>query len=268
MTEAARHDVWQAGENYEVYMGRWSRAVAPLFLDWVGADRNRDWLDLGCGTGALSAAILARCDPKSVVALDLSDTFVARARESVIDARVEFRVGSAEPLDLPSASRDAVVSGLLLNFLPDRAKALTEARRVTRSGGLVAFYVWDYPGGGLEFVDAFWKAAARLEPRAGQLDEARRFPFCTPEGLSRLVEDADLGSPEWTAIEVPTVFRSFEDFWRPFTLGAGPAPGYCSSLGPDERQRLEDDLREGLARGDDGTIPMNARAWAVRALVP
>jgi hypothetical protein len=139
---------------------------------------------------------------------------------------------------------------------------------VTRRGGLVAFYVWDYPGGGLEFVDAFWKAATRIDPRAGELDEGRRFPSCTPEDLTRLVADAGMRSPEWTAIEVPTVFRNFEDFWRPFTLGAGPAPGYCSTLDPAERRRLEDELRGGLTSRDDGTIPMKARAWAVRAQVP
>ena len=267
MTETSRHDAWQAGDSYDAYMGRWSRLIAPRFLEWLDPPDGLDWLEVGCGTGALSAAILDRCKPKSLISIDPSDGFLKKARANVPDERVVFQVGDAEALTLETASRDAVVSALVLNFVPGREKALAEMKRVVRVGGTVAFYVWDYPGGGVEFMRAFWNAAASLDPDARDLTEDRRFPFCTPEGLTDLVEGAGLVSAECTVIEVPTVFQDFDDYWRPFTLGAGPAPGYCISLDPEARERLKTKLHESLPRRVDGAIPLKARAWAIRALV-
>jgi SAM-dependent methyltransferase len=156
---------------------------------------------------------------------------------------------------------------LVLNFLPDRVAALREMGRIVRPGGTVGFYVWDYPGGGVAFMRAFWTAAVALDPAARDLTEDRRFPFCTPEGLLALVRDAGLASAELTALESPSVFNGFEDYWRPFTLGAGPAPGYCASLPPDARERLKQILSETLPRLPDGSISLGTRAWAVRARV-
>jgi SAM-dependent methyltransferase len=249
-------------------MGRWSQAIAPLFLDWLDAGRRKDWLDVGCGTGALTSAIAASCDPESIISLDSSEGFIDRAKANAQTATTDFRVGSADPLDLPGASRDVVVSALLMNFLTNQERALTEQLRVTRRGGTVGFYVWDYPGHGLEFVDAFWRAAAALDPGAEALDEARRFSFCTPDNLRRLATRAGLSSVECHAIEVPTHFTDFDDYWNPFTFGTGPASGYCASLAPEDRQRLSDNLRDSLPRSFDGAIEMTARAWAVKARVP
>ena len=267
MTEAARHDAWQAGDSYDLYMGRWSRRIAPLFLDWLAPAEELDWLEVGCGTGALSAAILARCEPRSLISIDQSEGFLARARQNVPDARVEFRAGDAQALPLDSASRDMIVSALVLNFVPDRAKALAEMKRVARPGATVAFYVWDYPGGGMEIMRAFWTAATALDPNAADLTEDKRFPFCTTEGLTQLAEQAGLASVESTALETPALFRDFDDYWHPFTLGAGPAPGYCMSLDAEARERLKERLRETLPRADDGTIALNLKAWAVRGKV-
>ena len=261
--DANRHDAWQAGDSYDAYMGRWSRQIAPLFLDWLDPAPGLDWLEVGCGTGALSAAILARCDPASLLAVDPSEGFVARARVNVPDPRATFRVGDAQALEAADASRDVVASALVLNFVPDRKKALAEMKRVAR--GTVAFYVWDYPGGGVEFMRAFWTAATALDPEARDLTEDRRFPFCTPEGLTALAKGAGLGPVACEAIEAPTVFRDFDDLWRPFTLGAGPAPGYCVKLAPEARERLRLRLRDSLPVRADGTIPLKVRAWAVRA---
>ena len=265
MTEATRHDAWQAGDNYDLYMGRWSRRIAPLFLDWLAPTEGLDWLEIGCGTGALSAAILARGNPKSLISVDQSEGFLARARENVPDARVEFRTGDAQALPLDDASRDMIVSALVLNFVPDRPKALAEMKRVARPGATVAFYVWDYPGGGMEMMRTFWTAATALDPNATDLAGDKRFPFCTAEDLTQLAEQAGLASVDCTAIETPAVFRDFDDYWRPFTLSAGPAPGYCMSLAPEVRERLREKLRKTLPRGDDGSIPLKIRAWAVRA---
>ena len=114
---------------------------------------------------------------------------------------------------------------------------------------------------------AFWTAAIALDPSAQDLTEDRRFPFCTQDGLVALARDAGLADPEVTAIGSPAVFRDFEDFWLPFTLGAGPAPGYCASLSPEVRERLRQRLSESLPREEDGTIVFGTRAWAVKATV-
>ncbi len=133
-------------------------------------------------------------------------------------------------------------------------------------GGTIGFYVWDYPGGGVEFVHAFWSAATVLNPDDRDLSEDKRFAFCTPDGLLDLASRAGLASVECIPIEVPTVFKDFEDYWHPFTLGAGPAPGYFAKLDLDARQRLREKLNSSLARRVDGTIPMKARAWAIKSV--
>jgi SAM-dependent methyltransferase len=267
MSQASRHDAWKAGDSYDLYMGRWSRQIAPRFLEWLKPRDQLDWLEVGCGTGALSAAILARCNPKSLISIDPSEGFLAKARANVPDERVQFRRGDAQALAIETASRDMIVSALVLNFVPDQDKALAEMKRVARRGATIGFYVWDYPGGGVEFMQAFWTAATALDPAARDLAEDKRFPFCTPAGLVDLAGKSGLTSPVCEAIEMPAVFKDFEDYWRPFTLGAGPAPGYCMSLDADARQRLKDRLRDSLPRGEDGSIPLKIRAWAVKATV-
>lgn len=264
MAGHARHDAWQAGDSYDGYMGRWSSQIAPLFLDRLGAPRGADWLELGCGTGVLTKAIADLCDPASVVALDPSEGFIATARQKVTGPHVTFRVADAESLAaLPSGCCDVAASGLVLNFVPERAAALREMKRLTRPGGTVAFYVWDYPGGGVEFMRAFWTAAVALDPGASDLTEDRRFPFCTREGLIGLAREAGLHEPTVTRLEASSVFSDFDDYWRPFTRGAGPAPGYCVSLPTEAQDRLRDSLSKSLPRQDDGSISLKIRAWAV-----
>lgn len=266
--EALRNNVWQTGDSYDAYMGRWSRAIACRFIDWLDLPPGLRWLDLGCGTGALSRAILARADPARVIALDPAQSFIERARGLIPDRRVAFRTGDAMAIGLDDDSLDVTVSGLMLNFLPDPARGLREMARVTAPGGTIAFYLWDYPGRGLEFLDAFWRAAAAINPAAAALAETMRFPRCTPEGLAALCGEVGLPAPEIIPLEAPTVFRDFEDFWNPFTLGTGPAPAYCASLDPEARARLADRLRSDLPPGPRGAISLTARAWALRTTAP
>jgi ubiquinone/menaquinone biosynthesis C-methylase UbiE len=263
MTEVSRHDAWQEGDSYERYMGRWSRLIAPRFLDWLAVRDGLDWLEVGCGTGALSAAIVAKCAPRSLLSLDLSKDFLAKARSEVRDARVSFQLADAQSLPVRDASRDVIVSGLVLNFVPDLQTALLEMKRVVRPEGVIAFYVWDYPGGGVEFVHAFWTAAIALDPKAADLAEERRFAFCTPDKLAGLVRNAGLSPVDIGGVEACGSFQDFGEFWHPFTLGAGPAPGYCVSLEQEARQRLRDRLSDEIPRAPDGTIPTRVRAWAV-----
>ena len=268
MNETSRHDAWSAGDSYECYMGRWSRPVAARFLDWLEPAPDRDWVDVGCGSGALASAIIDHCRPARVTGFDPSAEFVETARTRISDPRAHFMVSDAQAIELADDSTDYTVSALVLNFVPDTHKALAEMRRVTRAGGVVAFYVWDYPGGGVEFMHAFWQAAVELDPAAAELAEDRRFPDCTGRALATLATESGLLDVESCALEAPAVFESFEDFWHPFTLGAGPAPGYCVNLEEAPRQALRERLEQRVVAEPDGSIRMKVRAWGVRARVP
>ncbi len=264
IADASRHDSWASGDSYDAYIGRWSRQIAPLFLEWVEAGPGLRWLDVGCGTGALSQAIIEYCDPADLIGVEPAKSFRERARAVISDPRARFEAGNAAALPLDDGNCDVAVSGLVLNFVPDRERALAEMKRVTAAGGTVAFYVWDYPGGGLELLRAFWTAATALDPAAEALTESRRFSYCEPRSLTALARSGDLGEVAVEAIEVPCVFRDFDDYWRPFTLGTGPAPGYYLSLPQEGRDALQAKLESDLPRGNDGSIPLKARAWAVR----
>jgi hypothetical protein len=138
---------------------------------------------------------------------------------------------------------------------------------VARPGAVVAAYVWDYAGG-MELMRRFWDAAAALDPAAAELDEGRRFPLCREEPLASLFGGAGLREVAVRAIDVPTRFRDFDDYWNPFLGGQGPAPGYAMALGEDERAALRERIRAGLPAGPDGSIGLVARAWAVRSRAP
>jgi SAM-dependent methyltransferase len=260
-------EVWAAGDAYEPYIGRWSRLVAAELLAWLAPAAGGRWLDVGCGTGALAATVLAGADPAAVVGLDPSAGFLAAARARLVDRRVRLVAADARRLPLATASFDAVVSGLVLNFVPDPAAAVAEMARVARPGGRVAVYVWDYAGG-VELISRFWEAAAALDPAAAALDEGRRFPLCQPEPLAALFRGAGLDGVAVRPLEVATVFRDFDDYWTPFLGGQGPAPGYAVALDEAARAALRETLAARLPVAADGSIPLQARAWAAAGTVP
>jgi SAM-dependent methyltransferase len=237
--------------------------VAPRFLDWLGIPRGERWLDVGCGTGALSAAILAVADPAEVVGVDPSLPFVAHAAVQVPDPRAAFRRGDAEGLPVDDSSFGAVVSGLVLNFVPDQSAALREMRRAARPDGVVAAYVWDYAAG-MQLMAHFWDAAVEVSPGAAALREDLRFALCRPEPLRELFLEAGLDDVAVEEVVVPTVFTDFDDYWSPFLGGQGPAPAYAMSLPEADRGVLREQLRARLPIEDDGSIRLTARAWAVR----
>ncbi len=259
------YDVWAMGHAYEPYVGRWSRAVARACIHWLALPPGRRWLDVGCGTGAVSQTILDVAAPREVVGVDASAGFVAYTRQQVVDGRARFEVADAQALPYDAGSFDAAVSGLVLNFIPRPDEALAEMARVVAAGGTVAVYVWDYAGE-MQFMRHFWDAAVALDPAAQALDEGVRFPLCQPEALQALFRDAGLANVAVRAIDAPTVFRDFDDYWGPFLGGQGPAPGYVASLDDARRVALRERLRAALPHAADGSIPLIARAWAVRGV--
>ena len=258
-------DNWANGDMYERYIGRWSRLVAREFLNWLAVPAGSQWLDVGCGTGALSQTILQLAEPAQIKGIDRSEGFVDFAREQVQDSRVWFEVGDAESLTDAPDTFDAVVSGLVLNFIPHPERALAEITRVTRPGGVVAVYVWDYAEG-MQLIRHFFDAAIALDPNAIEQDEGPRFPICRPDGLRELFESSGLHNVDVYPIEVPTVFRDFDDYWSPFLGGQGPAPSYAMSLSEERRALLRERIRAGLPYVSDGSISLIARAWAARGV--
>lgn len=271
--------MWTSGDAYEPYVGRWSRLVAERFVGWLcppGPLRSSDagtpapasadgalpagrrWLDVGCGTGALTRAVLAGAAPAAVVGLDRSPGFLAVAR------RVHPALAVADGAALPvrPGSVDAVVSGLLLNFLPDPVAAVAGMARAARPGGVVAAYVWDYADG-MQPIRRFWDAAVALDPAAAALDEGR-WSLCRPAGLTEAFTAAGLARVEVTGLTVPTRFRDFDDYWQPFLGAVGAAPAYLAGLPPDARDRIRERLRTSVPAAPDGSLPLSARAWAVR----
>lgn len=258
-------DTWVSGEAYEGYIGRWSRLVAREFLKWLAIPAGSQWLDVGCGTGMLSKTILELAEPAKVQGMDRSEGFISFAKQHVRDERVEFEVGDAETLKSDSGTFDAAVSGLVLNFVPLPDRAVAEMSRVTRPGGVVAAYVWDYADR-MQLIRYFFDAAIELDPKITELDEGHRFSICQPDALGRLFDSASLQHVEVRPIEVPTDFRDFDDYWNPFLGGQGPAPSYAMSLDEEHRTALREKIRASLPFNSDGSISLVARAWAARGI--
>jgi SAM-dependent methyltransferase len=256
-------DKWNNAEAYERYMGRWSPRLAELCLDWLAAPSGLDWLDVGCGTGALTRTILAKNDPRSVAGFDPSEYFVEYARERTADGRARFEMGGAMSLPVEDASFDMAMAGLVLNFVPDVAGAIGEMMRAVRPGGTVAAYVWDYADG-MKMLRTFFDAAVALNPIASEIDEGRRFAICQPGALVAEFEAAGLQQVEGRTLEFTMEFRDFDDYWQPFLGAVGPAPAYLASLPAEKQGALAAEVRRRLPADADGRIRLAAKAWAAR----
>lgn len=254
---------WDSGVAYDRYAGRWSRLVGETFVEWLGLAPNMAWADVGCGTGELCQAILHGARPASLVGIDRSENFLSMAESRLARPTVRFLQGDGLDLPLADDCVDAAVSGLMLNFIPNHAGAVGEMCRIARPGGTVAVYVWDY-GEGMQMMRQFWDAARQIDPGSERWDQGRRFSICRPDALARLFENAGLENVQTRAIDVPTPFRDFDDFWQPFLGGQGGAPAYCAALPGDMRDKLRQALSERLPIEPDGSIALTARAWAAK----
>ena len=221
---------------YERLMGRWSAQLAPELIRLAGIADGARALDVGCGTGVLTEALLE------------------------VGPRVE--VGDAQRLAFPDQTFDWVGSMLVLNFVPDPGRAASEMRRVAKRGCPVSACVWDY-GGEMEMLRRFWDAAAALAPPAASRHEAR-MPLCRPGELGALWRAVGFEGVRESSITVALRFASFEDYWEPFLGGVGPSGAYAASLAPEARQALAARLRADLW-GDERKREraLRARAWTV-----
>ena len=258
-----QNNTWSSGNAYERFMGRWSTRIAQDFLGWLNIPPGKIWLDVGCGTGSLTKLILKKCQPKEVISIDSSSEFISYAQKSIPDPIVRFQVGLAQALELDSNSIDVIVSGLVLNFVPQPETAIAEMIRVAKSGGTIGIYLWDYAEG-MEMLRYFWDAAIELNDKATEFDEGIRFPLCQKGQLESLVRKIGLKQVEAIPIEATTVFQNFDDYWDPFLGNVGPGSIYNMGLSQNERQQLQNRLREALPIEDNGSITLKARAWCVK----
>ncbi|HZH05051.1 MAG TPA: methyltransferase domain-containing protein [Lautropia sp.] len=263
--QVAVGDRWGVAEPYERYVGRWSRPVATEFLRWLDVKPGAAWADIGCGTGALTQIILRDTRPHAIHGIDKAQGFVDYAAAHVTEARVRFDVADATLLPLADASCDAAVSGLVLNFVDQPGAMVAEMARVTRPGGQVAAYVWDYADG-MQMMRRFWDAAVATCGAANVPDEASRFPLCAPEPLRTLWGGTGLSGVEVRAIEVPTPFSNFDDYWQPFLGRQGAAPTWLAGLPQDRQEEIRSLLHRELPIAPDGSIHLTASAWAVRGI--
>lgn len=259
--------IFSEAQAYERFMGRWSRLLAPLVVRFAGVRDGDAVLDIGSGTGALTAAVAAAAPSSHIVGIDPAPPYVRLAEQRQGSARVTFEVGDAQQMRFDRASFDRTLSLLVVNFIPDAAKAVGEMIRVTRSNGTVAAAVWDY-GDGMEMLRVFWDEAIALHPDHAARDE-RNMPFCKPGELAMLWRAQGLRDVAEEGLTIETRFASFDDFWAPFLTKQGPAGAYVASLSAADRDALRARLRRRLlGDGPDRPLVMHARAWTVRGTVP
>jgi SAM-dependent methyltransferase len=263
----AEAKMFAASAGYERFMGRWSRLLAPSFIAFAGVENGQRVLDVGTGTGSVAAAVEAGRPASEIVGIDPSPGFIAYAQRNAKSARSRFEVGDAQALNFKDASFDHTMALLVMNFIPDHDKAIAEMRRVTRAQGVVSACVWDYDAG-MQMLRFFWDEAVALDPAIEPKDE-RHMKLSREGQLGDLWRKAGLINVKEAPLVIDQAYASFNDYWEPFTKGAGPGGAFVVSLQEDRRRQLEARMRKRLL-GDaqDGPFTLTARAWCARGEVP
>jgi SAM-dependent methyltransferase len=265
MTEAPGAATFRvAADAYDRHIGRYGPALAGRLMSTAGLRPGQSALDVGCGPGALTAALAELLGAGNVAAIDPSEPFARACAARVPGAQVE--VAAAEALPFGDATFDAALSQLVVNFMRDAPTGVGEMRRVTRAEGTVASAVWDYAEG-MTLLRRFWDAVVALDPAAESLDEGRSMPYCRPNELERLWLEAGLRDVETSELVVEAAYSGFDDLWQPLESGVGPSGAYAAKLPPQRRTRLREDLRARLGAGDE-PFRLTARAWCVAGRVP
>jgi SAM-dependent methyltransferase len=266
-TPGNQDPIFSEAQAYERFMGRWSRRLAPLVVGFAHVRDGDTVLDVGSGTGALTAAIAKTAPSSRIFGIDPAGSYVTLARAQQGSRLISFEIGDAQQMHFDTATFDRTLSLLVVNFIPDVRKATGEMKRVTKPKGTIAAAVWDY-GEGMEMLRVFWDEAVALTPASAVKDE-RNMPLCRRGDLARLWREQGLQDVVEEGLTIETRFGSFDDFWTPFLQKQGPAGAYVASLSAADREALRQRLRRRLlGDGPDKAIVLHARAWAVRGTVP
>jgi len=257
------------GAAYEYFVGRWTKRLAPLFVEAMAPAGNGPLLDVGCGTGSCALAMAAAYPGRPVYGIDVSDAYIAYAREQAAGEWPCFDTGDACAIPFEDGMFDGALSELALNFIPDGLRAACEMRRVVRPGGAAGACVWDFRGG-MVFQRLFWDTAAGIDPKAGAArDRLFSGALALPDGLVHLWQEAGFRDVERKSITFRMEYRDFADYWEPFLGGQGPVGAYVAGLAPDILGPVEDAVRQAYLSGaPDGSRSLTATAWAVRGIVP
>ncbi|HEX2135323.1 MAG TPA: class I SAM-dependent methyltransferase [Microvirga sp.] len=256
-------------DGYELMMGRWSRLLAESFLDFADLpDGATAVLDVGCGTGSLTRSVAARTKAEAV-GIDTAAPFVDYARASNRNPRISYAVQDATALSFASASFDAAVSMLVLNFIPEYRRAASEMIRVTRAGGRIAAACWGVAGGVVTFR-MFWDTAAALDPAASSnRADALSAPLTRHGELASLFRELGLREVEETDLTIWMRFQDFADFWTPYTSGQATTGAYVAGLDQPKRERFRAALHDAYCGGrEDGPRAFAAIAHAAKGRVP
>jgi SAM-dependent methyltransferase len=262
--------IWTNGVSYENYTGRWSRLIADKFIDWLNVKQARmeRCIDMGCGTGALSEALLANEACTSLMSLDRSTAFISFAKQRIRLSNVEFVMGDAQNTSLATATYSLVVSGLVLNFVDSPEKMLREMRRLGRPGGVLGVYIWDFADG-MEPIRKFWDAAHKCEaPHVRECDAGLRYPICQRDNLLRSITEAGWLKPEVAPIEINARYENFDDYWRPFLSGQGTGPAFAVSLTDEMREKVRKTLMSLVTDTPDEPFTLRTRAWGAKGIAP
>jgi SAM-dependent methyltransferase len=259
----------RGAENYDSYMGRWSRRLAPLFLDFADLAHGEHVIEIGCGTGSLTFAVPEHANVGRLEAIDYDAGFVAAARNRNSHPGIRIAQGDACHLSFSDEVFDRALSMLVLHFVSNPQLAVAEMRRVVRPGGVAAATVWD-TFGGMPAVRLFWDSASAIEPSANDRRSAALFrPMTQPGELGRAFAQAGFIDVAETALVVRMEFTNFDDYWIPTVTGQGTHAEFMSGLSGPTRERIKNSVRTGyLCNQPDGPRNFASLAWAVRGVVP
>ena len=256
------------GASYELFLGRWTKALAPHLLDFAEFSSDGPLLDVGTGTGSMALAMAARWPERPIVAIDIAEPYIAYARSKPAAASISFEVGDASSLRFDNNSFSGATAQLVLNFVPNPSAALNEMKRVTRPGGVVVAAVWDFRGG-LVYQRLLWDTAAGIDPQAAiARDKLFSGALALPDGLSQLFGAAGLVDVQRESITFRMNYSNFDDYWQPLLGGQGPFGTYVATLTLETRRKIEEAVRRAYCSGaPDGERSLTATAWAVRGRV-
>jgi trans-aconitate methyltransferase len=252
---------WDDTKGYELYVGRWSRFISKDFIYWLKPDAGLEWLEVGCGTGALTSAILEKANPKQITAIDKSGSYIKQAMSDIIADNVIFLERGFE--SLPSNETfDIITSGLVLNFLPDIKDSFQQMANKLKPAGQLSAFVWDYAGH-YQPMRHFWDAAKEVSPIAQKFDAGVKFSICNEIKLTDLFQSAGLTNIRFTTLERIATFQSFDDYWLPIASAQGSVTEFMSSLNDPQTQKLKELLKQRLPIAINGEIKLIINALAI-----